>query len=246
MSTVTLEAMRLSSPRARRRLLRIVPVLALVAGVGLGISALPSYGTKRKEVFDDRPVKVYKAQKQVRLTAAERRAIDTVIGTFVSAGVERRDPLRAYTLSTTMLRQSASPAEWRRGDLPVLPYRSSGPPGWSLDYAYPGDAVVDVVLHPAKDEPTHRAIIFTSELKRVHGRWLVDSMIPSATFGDGTVYSRVDMGPQAVVAAPAKAPLDKVWIVAPVALLVGLIVLVPGGIMLASWLRNRRAAASIR
>jgi hypothetical protein len=238
--------MRLSSPRTRRRLLRVVIVLALAAGVVVGISALPSYGTKRQEVFDSRPVKVYKPQQQVRLTASERRAIGAAIGTFVRAGVERRDPLRAYALSTTTLRHSATPGEWRRGDLPILPYRGSGAPGWTLDYAYPGDAVVDVVLHPAKDEPTHRAIIFTSELKRVHGRWLVDSMIPSATFGDGTVYSRVDMGPQAAAAAPAKAPLGKVWILVPVGLIVGLIVLVPGGILLGRWLRDRRAAASIR
>jgi hypothetical protein len=238
--------MRLSSPRTRRKLVRVAIALAAAGGVALGISALPSYGTKRKEVFDSRPVKVLKAQKQVRLTAAERRAVDAVIGTFVSAGVERRDPLRAYALSTPTLRQSATRAEWRRGDLPVLPYRGSGAPGWTLDYAYPGDAVVDVVIHPAKDEPTHRAIIFTSELKRVGGRWLVDSMIPSATFGDGTVYSRVDMAPQAVAAAPAKAPLGKAWILAPIGLIVGLIVLVPGGILLGRWLRDRRAAAAIR
>jgi hypothetical protein len=233
--------MRLSSPRTRRKLLRIAIALATVGAAALAVAALPSYGTKPKEVFDDRPLKVYAEQKPVRLTRAERRSIDAVLATFVRAGVERRDPLRAYELATATLRKSVTRAEWRRGALPVLPYKAAGPPGWTLDYAYPGDAVVDVVIRSARAEPTHRAIIFTSELKRVHGRWLVDSIVPSATFGDGTVYSRVDMGPQAVAAAPAKAALGKVWILAPVGLLVGLIVLVPGGIALGAWLRGRRA-----
>ena len=236
----------LSSPRTRRRLLRVAVVLAAAGAVALGVFALPSHGTKRKEVFDKRPVTFYKQQKQVRLTAGERRAIDAVVAEFVSAGVERREPLRAYALATPALRRSASRTEWQRGALPVLPYKASGPPGWTLDYAYPGDAVVDVVLHPAKSEPTHRAIIFTSELKRVRGRWLVDSIVPAATFGGSTVYSRVDMGPQGVAAAPAKAPLGKSWILVPVGVVLGLIVLVPGGIALGSWLRGRRAAAAIR
>jgi hypothetical protein len=220
--------------------LRVAIALAAAGAVVLGVTTLPSHGTKRKEVFDNRPVKFFKEQKQIRLTAADRRAIDAVIGRFVAAGVERRDPLAAYALSTRALRRAATRAEWRRGALPVMPYRAAGPPGWHLDYAYPGDAVVDVILRPAKNEPTKRAIIFTAELKRERSRWLVDSMVPSATFGDGTVYSRVDMGPQAVAAAPAKAPLSKLWIFVPIGLIVGPVVFVPAGLGVGAWLRNRR------
>jgi hypothetical protein len=220
--------------------LRVAIALAAAGAVVLGVTTLRSHGTKRKEVFDNRPVKFFKEQKQIRLTAADRRAIDAVIGRFVAAGVERRDPLAAYALSTRALRRAATRAEWRRGALPVMPYRAAGPPGWHLDYAYPGDAVVDVILRPAKNEPTKRAIIFTAELKRERSRWLVDSMVPSATFGDGTVYSRVDMGPRAVAAAPAKAPLSKSWIFVPIGLIVGLVVFVPAGLGIGAWLRNRR------
>jgi hypothetical protein len=230
----------LASARTRRKLLRVAIALAAAGAVALGVRTLPSHGTKRKEVFDNRPVKFFKEQKQIRLTAADRRAIDAVIGRFVAAGVERRDPLAAYALSTRALRRAATRAEWRRGALPVMPYRAAGPPGWHLDYAYPGDAVVDVILRPAKNEPTKRAIIFTAELKRERSRWLVDSMVPSATFGDGTVYSRVDMGPQGVAAAPAKAPLSRSWIFVPIGLIVGLVVFVPAGLGVGAWLRNRR------
>jgi len=230
----------LTSPRKRRTLLRLGIALAAAGAVAVGVTTLSTHGTPRKEVFDNRPVKYFKPQKQIRLTAEDRRAIDAVIGRFVSAGVERRHPLTAYTLATRALRRSATRAEWRRGALPVMPYRAAGPPGWHLDYAYPGDAVIDVILEPAKDEPTRRAIIYTAELKRERSRWLVDSMVPSATFGGGTVYSRVDMGPQAVAAAPAKAPLSKSWIFVPIGLIVGLVVLVPAGLGAGAWLRNRR------
>jgi hypothetical protein len=230
----------LASPRRRRKALRLGIALAAAGAVALGVTTLSSNGSERKEVFDNRPVKYFKPQKQIRLTVEDRRAIDAVIGRFVSAGVERRDPLAAYALSTRALRRSATRAEWRRGALPVMPYKAAGPPGWHLDYAYPGDAVIDVVLRPAKDEPTKRAIIYTAELKRERNRWLVESMVPSATFGDGTVYSRVDMGPQAVASAPAKARLSKSWIYVPIGLIAGLVLLVPAGIGAGAWLRNRR------
>ena len=229
----------LASPRAHRRALKLGVAAVLAGAIAAAVALGPASSGHRKETFSNRPAQIYTAPKQVRLTATERRAIDAVLGRWVDGAVARRDPLAAYELSTPALRAGASRAQWKRGELPVPPYTPRGRPGWRVDYAYRGDAVVDVVLQPGRGEK--HGIIYTAEVKRLQGRWLVDSFVPSATFGGGVVYSHVDMGPQAVVAQPVKGRVGGHWMIVLLGCVASLILLVPLGIFLPGWIRGRRA-----
>ena len=225
----------LASPRTRRRLARLAVAAVLAGAIAAVVALLPTSAGRQRETFSNRPAQVSRTPKQVRLSARERRAIDVVLRRFVAGAVARRDPLAAYELATPALRAAATRAQWRRGELPVAPYSPRGRPGWRVDYAFRGDAVVDVVLQPGRGE--HKAIIYTAEVKRRGGRWLVDSFTPSATFGDGSVYSHVDMGPQAVVAQPLRGRIAGSWILVLLGCLAALLLLVPVG----AFVRTRRA-----
>ena len=86
-------------------------------------------------------------------------------------------------------------------------------------------------------------MIFTVELRRLHGRWLVASFIPSASFAGaektGSMKAFADYGPLAGT-NPKPKHLNRLYLIAP-ALVLLLIVALPATIMLRSWRRNRRA-----
>jgi hypothetical protein len=86
-------------------------------------------------------------------------------------------------------------------------------------------------------------MIFTLELRRTHGRWLVASFIPSASFAGaektGSMQAFADYGPLAST-NPKPKPVNRIFLIGP-ALVLLLIVALPTGILLRSWRRNRRA-----
>ena len=135
-----------SSARSRRRL----GILGAVVAVGLGVwglslllpapkheSAAPNEKGSNKLVF---------REKQVPLRRAERRTLNRLLDEFIPAAVERKDPAAAYRLATTGLRQSATRAEWRRGNIPVYPYPASKNRDWTLNFSYPNDVNVDLFI----------------------------------------------------------------------------------------------------
>src|SRR5262249_52773350 len=123
------------------------------------------------------------APKTVRLTPASRRAIDDLFDEFVPAAVERHDVAKALPLVTHAFRAGVATREWLHGSLPGLPYDATGGSfhGWTLIYAYPREISVALLLHPAPKEQLG-AVAFTVVLKRPGKRWLVDSIVPAASF----------------------------------------------------------------
>src|ERR671939_141753 len=86
-------------------------------------------------------------------------------------------------------------------------------------------------------------MMFTLELKRLHGRWLVASFTPSASFAGaertGSMKAFGDYGPLAST-NPKPKHVNRLFLVGP-ALVLLLIVGIPATIILRSWRRNRRA-----
>jgi hypothetical protein len=233
----------LQSYRWRRRLAWMGGLLVVLAGFAVAAVLLPKdHGrTYARVPTGTTPAQTVEAVvHQVRLTAADRRAINQTIVAFVRTGVTRDDAAAAWDLATPAMRSGVSRTRWNGGELPVQPFPARIPdnPSWNLLSAYPGDVTVDLVLQP---RPASKLgpIAFAVELKRQArtGRWLMDSMIPEQAF------SPVESGkqPKAVNVPngkPPKGALSTMWFVVPGALL-GLIALVPIFFLLNTWRRNR-------
>lgn len=214
-----------------------------VAGAGAAVvSTLPS-AHRRPDTFRPGKPQVARTPPSVPLTPARRRAVNALLDAFVPAAVERRHPAQALSLVTPAFRAGQTRADWARGNLPVHPFdaRDERFHGWRLDYSYPNEISVDLLLQPAAKEKLG-AISFTAVLRRTRGRWLIDSFVPAAIFAPEQKVPRILAQPDF---APNPAPrggsrLSSQWLLVPLGLL-ALVVLVPIGVGVAHLRRSRRA-----
>lgn len=223
-----------ASPRKRRRLgWSGLILVALVATAG-ALVFLPGGKKLPPETFSNEPADLYRAERPVELGPKARREIGETLERFVQDGIGRRDPLAAYRLSTPELRGGISLRDWKRGELPVFPYhaREGGGRAWTKDYAF-GDTVgIEIFLQPAAAERMG-PIAFKGAVRRIDGRWLVDSVVPAATFSrEGEkvrVFANVDFQRGDLGAGSGEAKLSASWLLVPVGLL-AVSLLVPLGI----------------
>jgi hypothetical protein len=182
-------------------------------------------------------------QAAYHVAPADRRALATTIDRFVSDAVQRHDLGASYDLVTPTFRAGISRRAWAHGTTRVMSFPARGNHfAWTVDFAMRGDVVVDLMLKPrhgAKSGP----MIFSVELKKLRGRWLVDSLLPAASFADsgrtGSMKAFGDYGPLAGK-NPDRRKVDRLLLFIPGSLLL-LVVALPAGIVLRGWRRNRRA-----
>jgi len=175
-----------------------------------------------------------------RLPQAERNAINRTLDRFVNTAVKRQNVDSSWNLVTPELRAGISRSAWDKGNLPVYPYPARGTTfhDWTVDFASPNEVDFELMIGRSKTD----SIQFTGTMKKLHGRWLVDSFNPAATFSAGGTV----VGPHDFTASSGGgggkgvARLGSVWIAIPAALIGGGILLVLG-FFLFVWLRNRRA-----
>jgi hypothetical protein len=233
-----------SSFRSRRRLLWAGGALAVAAALAAAATLLPS-AAKRPAVAaaPPGPSQIVRVPRAVPMTTARKRAIGALIDAFVPAAVERRAPLRALSLVTPAFRAGITGADWARGNLPVLPYDTTGTHfDWTLGYSHPREISVDVLLQPAPREQLG-AIAFTAVFARKGSRWLIDSFVPAASFAPRQRTPRILAQPDftpSLTTVDTHSRLDTKWLLVPAAIL-SLIVLVPVGFGVVHWRRGRRA-----
>jgi hypothetical protein len=177
-----------------------------------------------------------------RLNPVERQAINRTLDAFVNSAVKRRSVMASYDLVTPSMRAGISRSTWAKGNLPVSAYPARGSTfhAWTVDFASPTDVGFELMIESRKSRSD--SIVFTGEVKKIHGRWLIDSFNPSATFsGSGTVVGPHDFTAQSGGDGARVASLGSAWIALPAALLgAGVLLLV--GWLLIVWQRNLRAA----
>jgi hypothetical protein len=89
--------------------------------------------------------------------------------------------------------------------------------------------------------PRKDSISYEGTVKKVGGRWLIDSLYPAATFAGGggaKVVGPNDFVAQRYAGDAGESRLGSIWFVLPGAIL-GLIVLVPIGFVIVQWRRGR-------
>jgi hypothetical protein len=119
-----------------------------------------------------------------RLTAADRKAIDHTLGILINNAVKRHDIGKSYEIVTPTLKAGMTRREWSRGSIPIYPYparASNFHNAWTVKYTTPGEIAVELVLHPRRGSKLG-AIEFDVYLQPHHDKWLVDELMPVATF----------------------------------------------------------------
>jgi hypothetical protein len=232
----------LSSYRWRRRLAWIGAGIALGVGIVVAVFALPKDSGRH---YNLEPTGTEAAQtvenvvKQVRLTRAEKRAVNRTLVPFVRSGVTRKDPSAAWDLVTPAMRSGVKRKEWNAGVLPVQPYPARIPdnPTWNVLTSYPGDVTIDLFLQPRRGA-NRGPIAFAVELKKAKQRWLVDSMIPEQSFEASPSGGKSANGGGQEEPVSARSSGNR-WLFVVPGFLLALIVIVPVVFLLNNWRKHR-------
>lgn len=248
----------LSSYRLRRRIVWAIPVVGVCVGAAVLVASLPrGSGIPEAEPTPTGPVEpepVVPVEREVPVSRATRREVNSVLRSFVKHAVAREEPAAAWDLATPALKAGTTRSEWERGDLPVYPFpaRTEESSGWQVVESFENDLLVTLVMH-ARPGTKRGAIAFQVELKRLgtggQRRWLVESFIPERVYAAPSAETK--QPPPAQPLAPGAKPnypaarLSPLWFVVP-GLLLSLIVVVPLTIALVSWRRGVRAEKAYR
>jgi hypothetical protein len=235
---------RLSSPRFRRRALKVGILLAVVVAAALVSIFFWNTATVVETPLHGR-ADVYVPPIPIEMAPAERRAVIATAALFVETAVRREHPERAYELVGPNLRGTTTRDEWRAGDIPVVPYPVDDA-RWKFDYSYANEIGLQVAVFPQPGAVV-RPAVFNLSLRSVGSgarrRWLVDSWSPRGGGGGGARPNRSEGSPFRVDLAPppsASTSLGVVWLLVPAAL-VGLALLVPAALFVLERVRSRRA-----
>ena len=167
-----------------------------VGGVMLTIGAIVAAavffgGTANppKETFSNVPVvDVTKPEKNIAVPAE----VKTIAQKFIRTAVARQDLAAAYQLVGPAIKQGMSLAEWKTGNIAVIPFpiKKLDFAPFKVDYAHPGDVLMEVALLAKTGSGVKSQIFFINVKKFGKGddaRWLVNNWVPrgSARVPDG-------------------------------------------------------------
>jgi hypothetical protein len=174
-----------------RRALPWVGAALLLAGA---IAALAVFvgntASNPKETFSDEPaVDVTKQEKSITVPPE----VKTIAQKFIKTAVARKDLESAYAIVGPSIKQGMTLAEWKTGDIAVIPFPVDeldyAP--FKVDYAHPNDVLMEVALLTNEGSKIKGQTFFIGIKKFGKGdkaRWLVDNWVPrsSAPVPDGT------------------------------------------------------------
>jgi hypothetical protein len=171
----------------------------------------------------------------------DRSQIMALLRVFVPEAAGRVHPGRARFLATPQMRALATAAQWRSGDLPVYPYPvSSSPYGIRPITVTPDDVTFDLMLHPKAGSGAGVAV-YTAEVRKIGGRWLVNEMFPTAQFASpgkaDTIVAQPDFAPHEAGLPFRNNESQKLWFV--VLAVVGLPLIAAPVAFLIVWRRGR-------
>jgi heme exporter protein D len=236
-------ARRLSSPRFRRRLLRVGVVLAAACVAAVVSILFWDTGKDYDLPLSNRPAVVYEQPDQVRLPDTERKDALRTATQFVQTAVTRERTRESFELVSEGLRQGLTRQEWATGNIPVQPYPVDAA-RWTLDYQYAREIGLQVYVVPKAGVELRPMVFLLTMRKSPQGSWLVDSWVPRpGSDGSETAAPAASGGngivpPLQLVENGGK--ISRVWLALPVALL-SLVFVVPAAVMTRERLRVRRA-----
>lgn len=241
-----------SSPRRRRRLVRIGVVLAVIGVAVLLAVVVPNRAQHEAAPAKNAPpAEVVKQSKYV--SPSDRRAINRTLDQFIPAALDRSDSETAWRLAGPGIKGGTTLRQWRHGtsSIPYYPARGKTFHDWTTIDSGPGYVDFNLLVHP-RDRARKGSYEFSGTMVKRDGRWLVNGLYTIAIFAAPTKSGRHEVGPADFAAGPAQssnqAPptrtsggnkLGKPWLLAAGGVIL-LVLLVPLGFGIASILRARR------
>jgi hypothetical protein len=236
----------IESPRKRRRALWLAAGLAAIGVAVAVVEVIPGSSPKSPApVAYEGPAQTVAQPVDVRLMAADRKAINSLLDRFVPAAVERQSPSEAWTLAGPELKSSSSLKQWKAGVTPVPYYPARGTTfhGWQPLEVTRNYVTFSLLVHP-KPGVKLGDYVFSGVVIRQHRRWLVNRLYTTAIMNPVRGSTR-EVGPAdfqapgAAAIVPSKPRLGRSWLL-PVVAVLSLAVLAPLGLGLVVFVRSRR------
>jgi hypothetical protein len=184
-------------------------------------------------------------QKEVR---PDRQAINRLLDEFVPAVVEKKDLVRGWSLVGPPA-LAVTHRQFLAGDTSIQAYPAKGRAfhGWVLNYSYPGDVGLDILLQPT--DRKMGAWSFRAEAQKIQGAWKITTWYPVAEFAPPGQTQHVngpaDLGPGGGSSASSSEARLGAWVLAIPAAALGAIAL---GVVIyvgIGWSRRRRRVREI-
>ena len=246
-----------SSPRVRRRLVRLGIALTVAVTVGVIAVAVRSPKQPNPAPAKNAPPAQLVTQ-STHVAPAERRAINRTLDRFIPAALGGQSAQTAWSLAGPELKGGSTLREWRHGTSPIPYYPPRGKTfhDWTTVDAGSGYVDFNLLIHPKHDRQGSSEVFSGQMLKR-GGRWVVNGLYTIAVFARPNKSGRHEVGPADFAAGPAaqssgqatpplsskSASLGKTWLFA-VGGAILLALLFPLGFALVSVIRSRRARRS--
>ena len=121
--------------------------------------------------------------------------------------------------------------------------------GWRLNFAVQNNVNVDLMLQASKEEKEVSGIAYTVDLKRIGGRWLVESFFPTAEFrrvpaaNGSRIVAQPDLAPtqtREAVTQTSDDVISRLFALAPLLVVAGGMSLVIG-VFVTQYIRGKRA-----
>jgi hypothetical protein len=236
---------KLLSSRRRRRRAGWIGGLVTLAGVLTFIGVhWSNTGRDLETPFTNEPVQTVAANpRSVPFAGDEQDRVRQVAAQFVATAVVRRHLDQSWDLTAPALRKGFTRARWLGGEIPVVPYPAEAVAvvRSKLDYSYADRVGLKVAIFPKAGFKV-RAQTFAIELQnlggRAHPRWLVSYWAPAG--GQGVPSQPADPSGK-TVAYSASRGIGAIWLLVPVALIAGSIMLLLLSLAVRGWLRRSRA-----
>lgn len=168
----------LESPRMRRRLLFVGALFLVAGGVAVGIATIPNTTPGSGAPTTNEGPAQLATSTNVKLTRADRLAIDGLLAKFVPAAVKRKAPALAWSLAGPELKASTTLADWRKGVSPVpyYPVKETTFTGWPTLDVERNSVVLSLLVHPTKGHESLGDYTFAIEAIRIRHHWLVNRL----------------------------------------------------------------------
>lgn len=237
------------SHRWRRRLRGLTVVAVVAGGLATAVVLIPRGGTHDEQTgpvaapADTAPAQAPppKEARFRKVGAADRHLIISALSLFISTSVARHHPERSFAVVHPLLREGMTRAEWRTGNIPVVPYPAAGVDLITFQAFTGRRALVEVLLEPVRGSNLVRKT-FEAELRLEPAhRWAVSSWVPEGV--SESQYAKNASTESAAVVAAAAHPrhLSTKWIFVPLGALLAGLLLTPAVVFVAQAIANRRA-----
>ena len=172
----------LNSPRNQRRFF-ILSGVVLAAGIIAILATVIFRGTGNAypDKFSNQPAQLNHPEKTVPISGDQI----TLMRTFISTAVARKNLKSAYWIVGPDLRGGLSMKKWLHGDIPVLFYHADNAKtvSFKTDYSYKTEALFEANLHAVPGTEERPSLLFYIGVKRQGGKpngpWQVNYFEPN-------------------------------------------------------------------